>query len=138
MNTEHIVALVEPTVDGESTLELAKQAVDRGGRATVVVLLTRATNDDIRNFAEAEDLTIPDAREIFIERLTDGYSAQLGEGDAAVVALSSYSGRSLMKSAQSAHATTIAMPQSMSKRFGWRSPIARSAVPVVISPPRAA
>lgn len=137
MNTEHIVAVVEPTNEGESTLDVAEQAVSRGGSASVVVLLTKETIGDIRKFAEVEKLTFPDAREIFLERLLDGYAKRLGIGESSVVALNDYSGRSVIENAQ-AHATTIAMPQKVASKLSWRGSIARSRVPIVISPPRAA
>jgi hypothetical protein len=137
MNTEHIVAVVIPTAEGESTLDAAQDTVSRGGRASVVVLLTKETIGDIRKFAEVEELTFPDAREIFIERLTDSYATRVGIGESSVVTLDIYSGRSVIENAQT-HATTIAMPQKVANRRGWRSSIARSRVPVLISPTRAA
>ena len=78
MNTqEHIVAVVEPTLDGESTLDIAHQVVSRGGRATVVVVVTRKTMRDIQAFAESERLTVPDASEIYFERLAELYRYRL-------------------------------------------------------------
>jgi len=136
---EHIVAVVEPTRDGEATLDIAREVVMRGGRATVVVLVTRQTMSDIRDFAEAENLTFPDAREIFIERLAAMYSSRVGGPDtSAIVAQGDYSGRTVFTSATSARSTTIAMPQGLAKRRGWRVSVARSQVPVLIAPPTAA
>ena len=66
---EHIVAFVEPTLDGESALEVAQETINSGGRATVVVLVSRQTMGDVRDFAESEDLTVPDATEIYLDRL---------------------------------------------------------------------
>ena len=137
MNTEHIVAVIEPTLAGESPLAVALEIVNRGGRASVVVLLTKETLGDIRRFAEVEELTFPDAQEIFLERLTDGYAKRLGIGESSVTTLNEYSGRSVIGSAQ-VDATTIAMPQKVAARLSWRGSIARSRVPIVISPPRAA
>ena len=136
---EHIVAVVEPTRDGEATLDIAREVVMRGGRATVVLLVTRQTMSDIRDFAEAENLTFPDAREIFIERLAAMYSSRVGGPDtSAIVAQGDYSGRTVFTSATSARPTTIAMPQGLAKRRGWRVSVARSQVPVLIAPPTAA
>ena len=61
-NQEHIVAVVDPTVAQDSKLELAQQVVDRGGRATVMVLASRDAMAGVTAFADAEDLTVPDAR----------------------------------------------------------------------------
>ena len=135
--TEHIVAVVEPTIASESTLDVAHDTVSRGGRASVVVLLTKETIGNIRKFAEVEELRFPDAREIFLERLTDGYAARVGIGESSVVTLDFYSGRSVIESAQT-HATTIAIAQEVANLRGWRAPIFRSRVPILISPTKAA
>ena len=66
---EHIVAFVEPTLDGESALKIAQETVKDGGRATVVVLVSRQTMTDVRAFAESENLTVPDATAIYFDRL---------------------------------------------------------------------
>ena len=136
---EHIVAVVEPTIAGESTLDVAHDTVSRGGRASVVVLLTKETIGNIRKFAEVEELTFPDAREIFLERLTDAYAARVGIGESSVVTLDTdtYTGRSVIENAQK-HATTIAIAQKVANLRGWRAPISRSRVPILISPTRAA
>jgi len=140
MNTqEHIVAFVEPTLDGESTLEVAQETINSGGRATVVVLVSRQTMTDVRAFAESENLTVPDATAIYFERLADTYSARLGNhGASAVVTESAYAGRHLFDVATRAHPTTIVMPQRLANRRGWRSFVGRSEVPVLITPPPAA
>lgn len=137
-NQEHIVAVVEPTPNGEAPLEMAENTIRRGGQATVVVVLTRPTLDDIRAFAAAEDLTVPDAKEIFVDRLVDQYSARLGVAESRIVAIGDYSARSVMQGAEDLNATTIAMPQMMARRHGWRGSIVRSRLPVVITPPKAA
>lgn len=134
---EHIVAFVEPTLDGESALEVAQETINSGGRATVVVLVSRQTMSDVRDFAESEDLTVPDAA-IYFDRLAATYSSRLGnENASAVVTESVYSGRHLFDVAAQAQPTTIVMPQRLANRRGWRSFVGRSEVPVLITPPRA-
>src|SRR5665811_1756496 len=124
---EHIVAVVEPTRDGEATLDIAHEVVNRGGRATVVVLVTRKTIRDIRDFAEAENLTLPDAKEAYVERLIETYSSRVGGLDtSAIVAEGDYSGRAAFDRAVRTCPTTIAIPQSLANRRGWRVSIARS------------
>ena len=136
---EHIVAVVEPTRDGEATLDIAQQVVRRGGRATVVVLVTRKTMNDIRAFADSESLTVPDASEIYFERLAETYTSRIGSPDtAAVVTESASSSRVVFETATSVRPTSIAMPQRLANRRGWRASIARSQVPVLIAPPSAA
>ena len=133
---EHIVAVVEPTRDGESTLDIAQEVVNSGGRATVVVLVTRETMNHVRAFAQSEDLTVPDASEIYFERLADTYSSRLGSGDtSAIVTDNASSGRTVLEIATRARPTTIVMPQRLASRRSWRSSVARSKVPVLIAPP---
>ncbi len=133
---EHIVAVVEPTRDGEATLDIAQEVVQRGGRATVVVLVTRKTMSDIRSFAESESLTVPDASEIYFERLAETYASRIGSPDtSAVVTESASSGRVVFETAASVRPTSIAMPQRLANRRGWRASVARSQVPVLIAPP---
>ena len=138
MNTqEHIVAFVEPTLDGESALEVAQETINSGGRATVVVLVSRQTMSDVRDFAESENLTVPDATAIYFDRLAATYSSRLGNNQAsAVVTESAYSGRYLFDVATRANpTTTIVMPQRLASRRAWRSFVGRSDVPVLITPP---
>jgi hypothetical protein len=136
---EHIVAVVEPARDGEATLDVAQKVVRGGGRATVVVLVSRKTMRDVRDFAEAENLTVPDASEIYFERLAETYTAIVGGADTAtVVTQNASSGRSVFDLASHIQPTSIAMPQRVANQRGWRSSVARSAVPVLITPPAAA
>ena len=136
---EHIVAFVEPTLDGEAALEVAQKTINSGGRATVVVLVSRQTMTDVRAFAESEDLTVPDATSIYFDRLAETYASKLGnENASAVVTESVYSGRHLFDVAKRANPTTIVMPQRLASRRGWRSFVGRSQVPVLITPSAAA
>ncbi len=134
-NQEHIVAVVDSTHGEDSTLDLARQVVARGGRATVVILVNGANAKDIRHFAEAENLTFPGAREIYLERLSRIYSSRLGGLDtSAIIAEGDHSGRSVFASAERVGATTIAVPKSLAHRPSWRGPVAHSRVPVLIAP----
>lgn len=136
---EHVVAVVEPTRDGEVTLDIAQEVIERGGRATVVVLVTRKTMSDIGAFAESENLTVPDASEIYFERLAEMYASRIGSPDtSAVVTQSASSSRVVFETAASVRPTSIAMPQRFANRRGWRASVARSEVPVLIAPAIAA
>ena len=140
MNTqEHVVAFVEPTRDGEAALKVAQETVSNGGRATVVVLLSRQTMTDVRAFADSENLTVPDASAIYFERLADTYAERLGGDDtSAVVTESVYGGRRLFDVATQVNPTKIVVPRRLANRRGWRAFVARSEVPVLITPPTVA
>ncbi|MFW2381178.1 MAG: hypothetical protein ACN4GZ_05415 [Acidimicrobiales bacterium] len=136
---EHIVAVVEPALDGETTIDFAKQVVDRGGRATVVVLFSRKTVAAVTAFANAEDLSYPDAHEIYVERLAENYSARFGGNhQVAFVEDSSDADRVVFGRATRDAATSVAMPQRLVNRRKWKASVARSSIPVVIAPPLAA
>ena len=136
---EHVVAFVEPTRDGEAALKVAQETVSNGGRATVVVLLSRQTMTDVRAFADSENLTVPDASAIYFERLADTYAERLGGDDtSAVVTESVYGGRHLFDVATQVNPTKIVVPRRLANRRGWRAFVARSDVPVLITPPAVA
>lgn len=39
-NREHMLTIVEPTIGGHATLDLAHETVERGGTASVVMVIT--------------------------------------------------------------------------------------------------
>lgn len=136
---EHTIAVVEPTLDGETTIDLAKQAVDRGGRATVVVLVNRKTRAAVAAFAHSEELTLPDAWEIYTERLSQAYSDRFsGGGKVTLVTNRRDANRVVFNTAARDEATSIVMPQRLVTRRNWKSSVAKSQIPVLIAPPRAA
>ncbi len=140
MNTyEHTVAVVEPALDGDSTLEFARRAVEQGGRASVIVLLGRETEAGIAAFAEAEDLTYPDGREIYMQRLAQMYSEQFnGKEQVTIVSDGPVASRLVFDRVARDGATTVVMPQRLVGRRGWKQNVAKSPVPVVVAPPKAA
>ena len=139
MSQEHTIAVVEPALDGHTTLEYAKEAVERGGRASVIVLLGRETVAGIAAFAEAEELTFPDGREIYIDRLARDYSVLFnGRERVTIVADGHDANRLVFDRATREDATTAVVPQRLVSRRNWRTSVAKSPVPVVVAPPKAA
>jgi len=138
-SNEHIVAVVEPTHDGETTLDIAHEVAGRGGKATVLIMLTAATMNDVRAFAAAENIGFGDALEIFRDRLSETYAARVGgNATSTIVAEGEPVGRSVFDAATDVRATIIAVPQKLARSRSWRGPVGRSRVPVVIAPPAAA
>jgi len=136
---EHMVAVVEPNRDGESTIEHAKQVVDRGGRATVVVLVTRDTVSDIAAFADAEDIDFPEANAIYAERVARVYSARFGDTEVATIVTDQTDPNQVVfDTAGELAATSVAVPQRLLTLRDWRASVERSQVPVLIAPPKAA
>ena len=145
---EHMIAVIEPARDGDSTvevakengvIEVAKEVVDRGGRVTVLVLINRDTVANISAFAEAEDISFPDVREIYLERLGDVYSSRVGDHDVTTIVTGGPKpNRIAFDTVGRVAATSVVMDQRLATRRSWRSSVARSRVPVVIAPPLAA
>jgi hypothetical protein len=137
-NQEHIVAVVDPTVDQDSTLDLAQEVVNRGGRVTVMVLATRDTVAGMTAFAKSEDLTLPDGAEIYLERLAMQYTERFGGEKAETILTNVDASGFVFATAARNAATVVAMPQKLAGRRGWRNSVAKSQVPVLIAPPKAA
>jgi hypothetical protein len=132
---EHTIAVVEPAIDGDSTLEYARQAVERGGSASVIVLLGKESVAGIAAFSEAEDLTFADGREIYIDRLARSYNEMLsGSEQLTFVADGPEVDRLVFDRASSEDATTVVVPQRLVNRRRWKASVARSQVPVLIAP----
>ena len=134
-----MIAVVEPTLDGELPVEYARQAFDRGGTATVVLLIGKETVAHINAFAESEDLSFPDGREIYLERIADLYSEILqGRDRVTIVADGPAANRVVFDRAARQDATSVVVPQRLVNRRNWKSSVAKSTVPVVVAPPKAA
>ncbi|MDJ0953269.1 MAG: hypothetical protein QNJ81_06280 [Acidimicrobiia bacterium] len=134
---EHTVAVVEPTLDGELPVEYARQASDRGGVATVILLIGKETVANIDAFAKSEDLSFPDGREIYLERIADHYS-EIGNGRVTIVADGPNANKVVFDRATLQDATSVVVPQRLVNRRNWKSSVAKSPVPVVVAPPKAA
>ncbi len=136
---EHTIAVVEPSLDGESTIRYAKQAADRGERASVVVLLGQETRANIAAFARAEDLTLPDGWEIYMERLAENFSALFnGKGNVTIVTDGPDADRVVFERASREAATSLVVPQRLVTRRRWKSSVAKSQIPVLVTPAKAA
>lgn len=68
-NREHLLAIVEPTTGGDATLELARETVARGGRATVLMVVTDRVQRDLRAYANSAELGKGEAEAIALDRM---------------------------------------------------------------------
>jgi hypothetical protein len=136
---EHLVAVVEPTLDGELPVDIARQAFDRGGRATVILLIGKETVANIAAFADAEDLTFPDGREIYLERIAELYSEIFnGKERVTIVADGPEANRVVFDRATRDAATSVVVPQRLVNRRNWKTSVTKSTIPVVVAPAKAA
>ncbi len=136
-NLEHIVAIVQPTGQYDSTIDIARDVVAGGGRATVIMLVTDRVRKDIRDFAAAENLSIGEAEAIALDRLSDDYVTSIGAGHTNVVVSTVSEAQSQAHSAL-ATATKIAVGQDALNRHALNRLAATTTVPVIVAPPIAA
>jgi hypothetical protein len=137
MNKEHTFAVVEPTVDGDTTVNFARETLARGGDATIIVLLGRETVANIAAFARAEDLSEADGREIYLERLEEMYTNMFGSR-VRFVADGWHAERAVFAEATRGNATSVVVPQRLVSQRNWKSAVSKSQVPVLLTPRKAA
>jgi hypothetical protein len=136
--TEHILAIVDAAEGGEATLDIARDVVSRGGRATIVVLSDALLTGYVRAFAASENLDVNVASAIYNDRLTSGYTARVGKNGTSVTIDEHDHGLQVVADAADAGATTVAIPQRLLGDRRWRATVRHSRLPVVVTPPRAA
>lgn len=130
--SDHLVAVVDTAV-GASTLPVARTAVRAGGRATIVVSLGRQDQQHIRDFAEAEHISSGEAESRYLNAFDGQIRRELGADT--VVHVTGPAGTSASAVASIAgDATQFAIPSSLARRRSWRRAMARTRVPVTITP----
>ncbi len=134
---EHLLAIVEPHTDSDTTLELARNVIERGGRADVVVLLTARARHSIRAFARNANLGIGDATEIAVDRLSHEYRTKAGQGALLEIAHEPTLRRQLDRHLSPA-TTSIALPPHLASRRTLRRLTDRTGLPIVVAPRHAA
>ena len=133
-NSEHLLAVIDPNEAGEVSLDIATDHVNRGGTATVVVLLDEQTRDDLRRFADAEGLHLHTGQAIALDRLVDSYTARVGGDTTTIVAESADSARELLEVAAASRATSMVIPQHVAARRSLRRLVSDTTVPLLIAP----
>jgi hypothetical protein len=132
---EHLLAIVEPSATGEAPLEIANDVVTRGGKATIVVLLTDEARNDFRRFADAQDLDVSHGEAVAVDRMIDVYTTRVGGSDTdSMVTHARASARDLLTMAADTDATSIAIPQQVARRRGVRKLVSEALVPVLVTP----
>jgi hypothetical protein len=128
---EHVFAVVEQNQAAEVSLDVITDHVARGGKATVVVLVTQQARDELRWFADTE--RIGEARAF--DRLAETYTSRVGGRDTeAIIADSASSARDLLDIASETCATSIVIPQQLAARRSLRKLVSGAHVPVLVTP----
>ena len=133
-NSEHLLAVIEPNEAGEVSLDVATDHVSRGGTATVLVLLDEQARDDLRRFADSEDLHLHNGQAIALDRLVDSYTARVGGETNTIVAESAGSARELLEVAATSRATSMVIPQHVAARRSLRRLVSTTTIPLHIAP----
>lgn len=132
-NHEHLLAIVDPTKrSGDSTLRMADQTLKRGGRVTVLFLLSGPSSKSLADFAASEGVGLGEAAEVY------GAQIKLTLGGAERVEVLTSHGddlaTTLPRVAKAVSATSMALPASMAKE----RPVARfvldADLPVTVIP----
>lgn len=129
---DHVVALVDTVADA-STLPVARTAVRTGSRATVLVSLGRQDRHLIRELAQAEHISSDEAESRYLDAFDGRVRRELG--DDTVVHVTGSAGTDADAAAAIAgDATQFAIPSSLARRRSWRRAMARTDVPVTVTP----
>lgn len=137
LSADHLLAVVEPAGTGDTALDLASDVVARGGRATVVLLITARVEDDIRRFAASENLDYSMAERHAIERLTTYCSDRIGAEVPTHVEWVDDGHEIDIHRHLADHITAVALPTSLPVRHPGRLATSLHR-PVVFMPDRAA
>lgn len=136
-NHEHLLALVDPSKrSGDSALEMADQTLKRGGRVTVLFLLSGPSARSLADFAASEGVGIGEAAEVYGAQIKQA----LGGADRVEV-LTSYGddlATTLPRVARSVAATSMVVPVSMTKERPVARFVFEADLPVTVVPNRRA
>ena len=139
-NREHLLTIVEPSPGGDSTLDLAHETVERGGTASVVMVITDRVQRDIRDFAQSENLHHKDAETLALdhyrasctERVGGSPNVQVHFGDL-VTGVHNH-----VRNYLSSETTGIAVPKRLASMRRVRRVAARAGIPIFVTPNQAA
>ena len=133
---EHLLTVVEPTTGGDTTLELAHDVVERGGTASLVLMVTKRVRQDIAAFAAGADLEIGEAEAIALDRLSLDCEQRVGASQSTTFVHSSTN--SDLRSFLTPDTTAIALPAHLASRRTVRRLGSATGLPVVVAPRRRA
>jgi|GEM_PF-3524358 len=134
--TEHVLAVIDPTRERPADLDVARDAVAQGGRATVVVAASGGLRNGLDAIGRSEQFagSLPGAAAM--DRIVDGYRATVGAGtDVGVVDLDRRTVcRTVLRHAESAGVTMVTVPDHLLRTRRWSRAAERARVAVVRAP----
>ncbi len=133
---EHLFTIVEPTIGGDTTLDIARETVARGGTASVLMVITDRVQRDIRAFAESEELALGEAEAQALDQLRTTCSNRIG-GSPRLETHFGAIGSEVVKYL-TADTTAIAIPAPLATSRLVERIVAYSGRPVIVAPSRVA
>lgn len=132
---EHLLAVVEPLEGEDATLALARDVIARGGRATVLMMMTDRIRRDIEDYADCESISLGEAEARIVDHLAADVERRSG-GATAHAVFGGRRGTIDVRGYLTADTTVIAVPERLSRSA--RRLVSRAKVPVVLTPRQAA
>ena len=136
MSTERNLIVVDRVDD--LTLEPAGDAVARGADVTVLIALDGPTRSRVRRHAARTRTPMAQAVRTWETALSLVVRSAVGAPVDVAIAWHEPEGWEVMDAATAANTTAITIPSGVAVRRGWRRHVARTTVPVTLTPHRAA
>ena len=133
---EHLLTIVEPTRGGDTTLELAHETVARGGKASVVMVVTDRVQRDLQAHLQTDESGRGEAETQALDQLRSQYSARIGGAPMLATHFGAL-GSEVVKYV-TADTTAIAIPERLVIDKLIQRIAMYSGLPVIVTPSRAA
>ncbi len=130
---EHILTIVEPTTGGDATLDVARETVERGGTASVVMVITDRVR---RDFAESEEIALGEAEALALDQLRELCARRVGGSPTVATHFGDVAAG--LRRYLTTETTAIAVPDRLARSRWVRRLADRSGLRVTITPSRAA
>ena len=138
MKREHSVVLSRTTIDTEPTLVTARDAIARGEDVTVIVVLGDTDRQNIRDYAESEQLSLREAEATYEAATIGAVHHRIGDQAQVQVTWRKFSNADLVELADELRATSLVVPNSIAGGIGWRRSLKDSSITVTLIPETAA
>lgn len=133
---EHLFTIIEPAPGGDSTLDVARQTIARGGSASVALVITPRVEQDIQDFAASEDIGSGQAETLALDQFLERYRQAIG-GDPTIAVHYGTLGSDVLKH-MPPNTTAIAVPANLAKDRIVERLAAYTGRPVIVAPARRA
>ncbi len=133
---EHILTIVEPTTGGDATLDVARETVERGGTASVVMVITDRVRRDFGDFAESEEIALGEAEALALDQLRELCARRVGGSPTVATHFGDVAAG--LRRYLTTETTAIAVPDRLARSRWVRRLADRSGLRVTITPSRAA